>query len=294
MKFNALKIIFLLFCLILSNTTTFAQDTPKDIVVYDIIYLKDGSILKGEILKFNNWDGIVLFKDLHGNETTFQPEDYDHFDQDRRYRIKGDDSLMLHLRHNEGYEIRAGLSFGYFHFNQSFTADNYYLENHHYYKGDQPIMLKVILGEYKSRQHFMGVTLEIGTYKKTQGLYSFGARYEYQYDKYRSNFAAYLPVELKYQRSRIEQRYTVADSALLFTEETSPGNLQAVVKLGMVGLELGHGFSWILTRKNAINLEIMGFANTTLSSRYSVLPVVALPQDKFFFYGAKVNFIYSF
>lgn len=288
-----MRTLFLLITL-LQFTFLFGQDTPSDVIIYDIIYFEDGSSRKGEILKFNNWDGIVVFKDLHGITTTYQPEDYDHFDKGRRFRIKDNDSIMINLRHTEGYQIKAGLSFGHFQLNQSFTPDDYYLENHMIYTYDQPILLKVSLGEYISRQHFMGATLELGTYKKTEGLFSFGGRYEYQYDKYRSNFAFYFPIELKYLRAKIDQRYTVADSTLEFTNATYPGNLATNIKISMVGVEIGHGFSYYLTRMNSLNLEIIGFAYATLSQRYPVLPTVALPEDKFAYFGAKINFSYCF
>ena len=47
------NILLLTLVLCLQQTNSFAQTKPKQVVVYDIVHLKTGKVLYGEIIEFN-------------------------------------------------------------------------------------------------------------------------------------------------------------------------------------------------------------------------------------------------
>ena len=47
------NILLLTFFICLQQTNAFAQTKPKQVVVYDIVHLKTGKVLYGEIIEFN-------------------------------------------------------------------------------------------------------------------------------------------------------------------------------------------------------------------------------------------------
>ena len=60
------NILLLTLVLCLQQTNSFAQTKPKQVVVYDIVHLKTGKVLYGEIIEFNQKDG-----DLEGFGSQF-------------------------------------------------------------------------------------------------------------------------------------------------------------------------------------------------------------------------------
>ena len=58
----------IILCLFLGVNTTVAQTDSTEYEIYDVIYLTKGGSLKGEILSFNEFNGLIVFKDNNGRK----------------------------------------------------------------------------------------------------------------------------------------------------------------------------------------------------------------------------------
>ena len=60
--------------------SVFAQPNTTPPNTVDIIYMKDGRILRGQILIFEEKDGDITFQDIYGRKYSITREEYNYFD----------------------------------------------------------------------------------------------------------------------------------------------------------------------------------------------------------------------
>ena len=139
-----------------------AQVTKKP-VVYDVVHLKTGKILFGEILEFNQKDGDLTFRDQYNRMYSLSREMYDYFEEDKIYqkRVKNVDSLVRARKIDE-LDFHVGLHTLFAGTDPGFKPDDYYLSSNgngmFYYT---PICLSLGLGKYIHRQHYLGLSADL-------------------------------------------------------------------------------------------------------------------------------------
>ena len=85
-------LLFIVFLLV--SKIRFSQNHPV-IRTRDVIYMKDGRVLKGEILTFKESNGPINFVDYKGNKIAFAQEEYEYFIENQRLNVRYSDSLVL-------------------------------------------------------------------------------------------------------------------------------------------------------------------------------------------------------
>ena len=88
------NILLLTLVLCLQQISSFAQTKPKQVVVYDIVHLKTGKVLYGEIIEFNQKDGDLTFRDNYNRNYSLSREMYDYFEENVTYNKRIRDTLV--------------------------------------------------------------------------------------------------------------------------------------------------------------------------------------------------------
>jgi hypothetical protein len=268
-----MKYIFfiLLFVPFLSN----AQATKKP-VIYDVVHLKTGKVLFGEIIEFNQKDGDLTFRDQYNRMYSLSREMYDYFEEDKVYqkRVKNVDSLVRARKIDE-LDFHVGLNTLFAGIDPGFKPDNYYLSSNgngmFYYT---PICLSLGAGKYVHRQHYVGLSADLKAIGGPTSFSQYNLNYRFQYDAMKNNVARYIPITLGLQNLTTEETFQVADLTMppfpMNTEKTFETNVSSLY------LGVGHGFSFIGKDLHYFNLEILLykglFAKHTLISNELTLP----------------------
>ncbi len=280
-------LIFTLFLVMTSNI--FAQDSTR-YEVYDVIYLNDGRILKGQILAYDSQHGGISFKDLFGRVYNFSRQDYKYFLEKQNFPIKVKKQKVLRERKSKGIRYGVGLNTSYFYgLEKSETND---LNSRKESKG-MAIGVSGTIGKYFTRSHFLGANAELGL-SSSQQYHNFGVRYNYEYDQKKTNIAKYFPIEFKYQKMFLE------NSGIPYTEITpnsySEGYYFPKTEFSNLLFSIGHGFGFILKQGGSFNIELAYQRHITLSQKFYDLK----PQDadgynpKFQVNGFRLGLSFSF
>ncbi|MDG1913556.1 MAG: hypothetical protein P8I55_03095 [Crocinitomix sp.] len=72
----------------------FSQNHP-DIRTRDVIYLKDGRVLKGEIFEIDESDGKIIFASKNGKIIEIKRIEYEYCIEDERLNMKFSDTLVI-------------------------------------------------------------------------------------------------------------------------------------------------------------------------------------------------------
>jgi hypothetical protein len=233
-----------------------SQTDSSQFNVYDIIHLKTGVIMKGEILSLDSNSGVIVFKDLFGRKYTFGREEYQFFEENVVIPIKKKKrTAKIYDRKDNAYGFNAGISVEMINLNSnSFQPDSYFL-NQRSYLG-LTSNLSVSFGKYVGQQHYFGgsATMNINTndYKIAQ----FGARYSYHYKAENKNTVFYLPVGLQYQHISTSIPFDVNDTVQVNGGWIYPKEIAIPASLSSVQLSFGQGITWYLDNLKAISLEI--------------------------------------
>ena len=99
---------FLLLVLFFVSVQSFAQKPEENIYNYDLIYMKDNSILKGEIIIFEEEDGDITFKDLKGKTYSITRDEYRYFKENVRYYENDDKIRIIKNRKINEFEVSVG------------------------------------------------------------------------------------------------------------------------------------------------------------------------------------------
>jgi hypothetical protein len=183
------NLILLTLVICLHQTNAMAQTKPKQVVVYDIVHLKTGKVLYGEIIEFNQKDGDLTFRDNYNRNYSLSREMYDYFEENVTYNKRIRDTLVRPRKTDE-FSFMLGLTQFAAGTDNGFVADDYYLISYGSgYYFDLPICMSVGAGKYLSRQHFVGLKADVKLLSGLDHFYSIGANYQFQYDGMKSNVA---------------------------------------------------------------------------------------------------------
>lgn len=262
------KFLFFTLFLLLASNTVFAQDSTQ-YEVFDVIYLKDNRILKGQILSYDSQLGGISFKDVYGRVYNFSREEYKYFREKEHFPIKVKKQKGLYERKSKGLRYSLGLNTAYYYGLEKIETDD--LNSR---KETTGLGLGVYgtVGKYFTRTHFLGATAEVGV-MTSQQYYNFGARYNFEYDLRKTNVSKYVPIELKYQNMFLQ------NSGLPYTEVTpnssSEGFYYPKTEFSTLFVSVGHGFGFILKQGGSFNIELAYQRHFTLSRKFYDLK----PQD---------------
>ncbi len=272
MKSNTLllKFVFVLLTIFCFNTSASAQKDTSDYLIYDVIYLKKGGTLWGEITSFDEVTGGIVFKDQYGKTYSLGRDDYDYFIQDKVVvnRKKKRAEKVIYPRKDGELAFYAGVTTEYANYNNNLTPDDYYLNSFGATNTSIPIAFKFGAGKYLSRQHFVGLTAEVPLISDMK-YFKAGLRYQYQYDGNKKNTAFYVPFELHYSNMKPIFLYDVADTTFTNTGWSYPTQTEIPVTLNALDFNFGHGFQFMVQEKKSINLEFTFFKSFILSQQFT-------------------------
>lgn len=235
---------------------TFAQVTKKP-VVYDVIHLKTGKILFGEIIEFNQKDGDLTFRDEYNRMYSLSREMYDYFEEDKVYqkRVKNVDSLVRARKIDE-LDFHVGLNTFFAGTDPGFKPDNYYLSSNgngmFFYT---PICLSLGVGKYLHRQHYIGISADLKAIGGPTLFNQYNLNYRFQYDAMKNNVARYIPITLGYQNLNTLEYFEIPDPTM--PPFPSYYQVEMETSVSSFNLGVGHGFSFIGKDLHYFNLEIL-------------------------------------
>ncbi len=268
------KYFFLLLCLFSISSFNAQSDSTK--LVYDVIYMKDGRVFKGEILSFNENNGTIIFKNKDGSKYTFKAEEYDRYRENVAYDAKK--PFEIRPRKESGIEFHVGFNLGMISFNSDFTEDENFdrgPEGGYSYVNSS---IRVGVGKYFNRQNYAGITADIGL-TGLKNYFSAGFRYTYQYDGYKKNVAFYIPIELKYTSLQESSTFDHIDSTAQWVggeKYNITSQREIKTNYSLMDLKIGQGFSFIMANKKSLNLELFFVKSFVLSSKM----IDAQPEPK--------------
>lgn len=282
--------LFALTCVVFTTSKFHAQENkaPEGVLVYDVVYLKDGRVLKGEILIFEEKDGDITFKDLYGKKYSITREEYTYFVEDKRYFINKNDTLTIRPRKEKEIEINLGFSFNYLVIDQQFTADTNYMFAYNTYNTFVPMCFKLGVGKFLNRQNYVGLSADIPfTSGGANSYFNLTGRYFHQYDAYKRNISFYIPVELGYSRFSFDGMYQKLTST-----PWSPENETANHIVSSATFSLGQGVSFILNNKKSVSVELIFIKNYIMSVNYEGLSMTP-PTSKYKSNNFKLALFYN-
>ena len=273
--------------------TTNAQDSTE-YVQYDVIYMKDGRVLKGEILSYDSQFGGISFKDPSGKISNFGRDDYKYFVENQNFPVKKKNT-EIRPRKDKGIGFNIGVSTSYISNSLSIEEDDFFVKQDSW-SGDLPISLYASVGKHFGRQHFVGLSADFAMIADEPGYYALGARYSYQYDAHKTNTAFYIPFELKYQHIQMFANYTIKDTTWFSESSYSyPGYTNIETTYNNMALSIGHGFGFALKSGHALNVEISFMKSFVLSKEYTDLEVATHAHDETpNFKAYRLGLFYSF
>ena len=282
----------IVFLLLLMPPLTFAQVTKKP-VVYDVVHLKTGKILFGEILEFNQKDGDLTFRDEYNRMYSLSREMYDYFEEDKVYqkRVKNVDSLVRARKIDE-LDFHVGLNTLMAGFDQGFSADEYYVQSYsnglYFYT---PICLSLGAGKYFQRQHYIGASIDLKAIGGPLSFTQYRAHYRFQYDGMKNNVARYIPISIGIQNTSDMEYFDVPDLTMPPFPTTVRKEFE--VNVSSLSLGIGHGFSFIGKDLHYFNLEILLYKG--LWAKHTMITnELTLPNLNYQSAGAQLKLSYHF
>lgn len=269
-----------------------AQATKKP-VIYDVVHLKTGKILFGEIIEFNQKDGDLTFRDQYNRMYSLSREMYDFFEEDKIYqkRVKNVDSLVRARKIDE-LDFHVGLNTLFAGTDPGFKPDDYYLSSNgngmFYYT---PICLSLGFGKYIHRQHYVGLSTDLKALGGPAIFSQYNFNYRFQYDAMKNNVARYIPITLSYQNLADNETFQVAD----LTMPPFPSTMEKTFETNVSSLNLGigHGFSFIGKDLHYFNLEILIYKGL-FTKHTLVTNELTLPNLNYQTAGAQLKLSYHF
>ena len=294
-----MKYILLLITIIITSAAL-AQSDSVVVETYDIVYLKDGGIIKGQIISFDPSDGDLTFITEKGVKYFLTSKDYTAFKEDiplKKKKRAQEADFVLNERKENQYELSVG-----------FTAPAYFItaeksiddDNHlPFDRSYMPVCVSAGYGKYIDRKHFVGLGIDFNIQSSVKSYYALNFRYAHQYDAYKKNMSLYLPIELSYTHFRNKMPFSVDETDTTFFSDGTvagysyPKMAEYDVSFNAVGLSIGQGFGFILSNKNSISFDVALFKYFGLSPRYYNLKVTE-PSYAYSAQGFKMALRYNF
>jgi len=285
------KTLFVAIVVLLFSNAVFAQDSTK-FEVYDVVYLTDGTVLKGQILAYDSQGGGLSFRDTDNRVYNFSREQYKYFLEKQNFPVENKKkSKALRARKEEGLRYSIGLNNTYFYGLEQLDLNA--LGKRRDTQG-YAISVQGTVGKYFTRSHYFGACAEVGILNTAPRFYNFGVHYNYEYDLKKNNLARYIPIELKFQDMLLR------NSGIPYVETTPnsswSGYYYPKTELKTLVFSVGHGFGFILKQGGSFNIDLSYQRHITLSQTfYGLKPADAVGYDpKFQVNGFKLGFSLSF
>lgn len=277
--------------LLLFSFSLFSQVDSTKYVTYDVVVLKVGGRLKGEIMSFDEPSGGLVFKDLKGRIYSLSRAEYAYFEKNQYFPIKNKE-FVLKQRKTDEFALELGVDFSILMLNQHFdNSENILYDNHEYF--DMPVGLKIAGGKYFNAKHYAGITLEYAIVSESQSLIGGGLRYKYFYDSQKKNLGLYIPIELKFISVKGNSFLTLNDTTYTEDGYSWPTDYDVQTNLQAVTLGLGHGFAFLMSNKKLIALEFSVHTYFGLKEEYAIEKEI-MPDRKFSGYGFKGGVYFQF
>lgn len=261
MRFNILlKASFLIVCVLLS-TAAIGQKEKEEAKTEDVIYLKGGGVLRGEILIFQESDGDITFKDREGRKYSLTREEYDYFIENEPYKKRAKDLRVVNPRKENELEYTFGLSLPFGTIDGQYD-DSYNVQYGDYWAVHPSVNLRAGIGKYLNRRNFVGFRLDYALLGDgIQTLISPAIRYKYQFDGYKRNTAWYILLELQHNYMKGEFRAIRPDEYYTNIYEVD----LVSQKHQNFGVSFGQGIAFILANKSSVGFEFSVFKNNVFS-----------------------------
>ena len=295
--------IFLTFIGFFAVFHSFGQIDSTQITTYDLIYMKNGDILKGQIISFDISDGDITFVDERGNRYFISPVDYSSYKENIPYKKRKLEKMsgvervvIVNDRKENEFELSIGFTVPFYNISgKSATEEDFHLN---FQRAYVPLCLSAGFGKYINRKHFIGASFDFGTSSDIKSFYSVNAKYAHQYDQMKKNVALYIPVELSFNHFRNKMPFRVDQYDTTYYADggysaSYPGARSYDISFNSIGLSVGHGFGYILGSRNSISIELAYFKNFILNTTYHAVKDPE-PQIDFAIAGVRFNLKYNF
>jgi hypothetical protein len=290
MRISVFLILFT-FCGILKcNEGLFAQDSTR-FVVYDVVYLKDGRVLKGQILAYDSYSGGLSFRDTEGRVYNFGRDDYEYFEEKRSYPIKTKKGKSIHERKRDGIRYNVGVNPSVISLREIKSDD---LSNSYPFN-DLALGLTAQIGKYFVSSHYVGLSSEYFALSSRGGYFNIGVKYAFEYDNKSSNWIKYVPLELKFQKMNLQHSSR---------EYLDPGDQwnsptirydYPISKFNSALISIGHGFGYVLKSGNSVNFELTYQRHFVLSQEYvKINPLTPMEDYKYQIHRVTLGISFSF
>lgn len=284
MKYYSKRLLLFVLFSILSIFILFSQEEDKiEYQIYDIVYMKKGVDIKGEIQSFNEQNGLIVIKDLEGRFHTLSIKDYEFFEKGKTFKKK---IRANRPRKEEGIAFSVGLTSMIMYFNDDFTPDATFLEADGI--GDLPISLKVGASKYLDNKNIIGLTAELAVVTENDSYYNIGARYLYLFSP-KKNTSFYFPVEIKYARLRFKESYYINSSNPHYDTE----RIAVETSITASEINIGQGVSFSLKNKKSFSIELM-FVNEFILSKDFQSKINTKPVNDHKVYAVKIGLLMDF
>ncbi|MDX1351254.1 MAG: hypothetical protein R3279_13445 [Putridiphycobacter sp.] len=278
----------------------YSQTDSVVVETYDLIYLKNGKILKGQIISFDPSDGDISFVSTAGLKYFLTTKDYEAYKENipakRKKKTQGVDFELRERKENQ-FEFSLGMTApAYFITGEkSVETDNHLPFERSYI----PICISAGFGKYFDRKHYIGLGFDFDVQSTVKSFYSVNLRYTHQYDAYKKNTSLYLPIELSFNHFRNRMPYQLDETDTSFFSDGSvagtsyPKQTDYDVSFNSVGFSIGQGFGFMLTNKNSIAFDISLFKYFALEPMYHNVTAIE-PSYSYTVQGFKMTLRYNF
>jgi hypothetical protein len=244
--------------------------------------MKDGRVLKGQILAYDAQLGGISFRDIEGRVFNFSRDQYSYFVEKQRFPINKDKEIRP--RKEEGIEITLGINVGYTSMREDLSNKEFYREAS-YGLSDLPISITAGIGTYLTRKHFVGLVADVGVFSFNPGFFNIGGKYKYEYDSGKSNVSKYIPLDLRFQQMSLTNSYSDYDYEFY----------NARSKFTTAAFSIGHGFGFIMKNGGSFNIELSYIKHFILSHKFTELPNDGpVPESNFALQGFRLGLSLSF
>lgn len=284
-KIGALLVALFVFC----SLHLTAQNADRDTVVLDVIHTKDRGIQRGEILSFNESNGVVVFKDQQGRRFTFSQKDYHYFEENVEVRVRHK-TQIFHPRKSKGYSFSAGTSAGYFWIDDQFQQSANFIESSNELN-DLPICIQLGLERIFDERQSVRLAVETSLFAYMDSYSSVGLQYKHLFHP-SQNVSFYLPIELKLSTAQFDTYFTLSDTIFYPNGWSYPTHTTYSAVLNSAEFHLGQGMSISLKDQKSIQMELLLFKQFTLSQQFKY--VAPEPLSELFINGIRFTLYYSF
>lgn len=267
--------------LVFSTLFAMAQNDSTEFKVVDVVYLKEGGSIRGDITSFDEKDGGLVIKDERGRVYSLGRDDYNWFEENKLIPTKRKRQRTIYARKENEIAVDVGVSISLFGAGHNFTADENYI-NAPSGITETPLCLTFGIGKHLDKQHYVGFSsdLQLLNFSFGQSFFNAGVKYAYQYGSESTNTALYVPVEAKYGIYKGDMNYSVNDTIFDAGSFTYPSSADIDYTVNMASISVGQGFGFMKKDKKSIQLELSLTKYFELSTTFSGAPL-GNPQSSF-------------